>query len=63
MGFFKRYAVVFLMKYQWDFMMGETSVQVSGFRDLDTVDGEPIPAETMVITVAYSSQTGVEVIA
>ena len=33
---------------QWDFIMGETCVQVSCFRDLVTVYGEPIRAGTVV---------------
>ena len=40
----------------------KTYVQVSGFRDLVTDDGEPTRTGTVVIIVVYLIQTGVELI-
>ena len=58
MDFTKRLSnvnLIFLMniKYQWDFIIRKTCVQVSGFRDLVTADGKPRRAETVVNIVVY----------
>ena len=44
----------------WAFLIGKNCVQVSGFRDPVTADGEPIRARIVVIIVVHSIQNLVE---
>ena len=46
------------IKYQRDFIMGKSSVEVSIFRDIVTADGEAVHTGTVIIIVLYSNHTG-----